>query len=84
MEYAWNPDRGATVPAVLLDQTCRIGRPKKQEEVIVMRKTGLIVALDNMPDVPINTVLGKGKTWVAMFGQPPYSEGKDFSALWSG
>lgn len=32
--------------------------------------------------IPINTVLGKGAEWVAMFGQPPYLEGTDFSAFW--
>lgn len=29
--------------------------------------------------VPINTDLGKGKEWVAMFGQPPYSKNMNFS-----
>lgn len=33
--------------------------------------------------VPINTDLGKGDGWVKMFGQPPYPEGKDFSAFWT-
>ncbi len=32
--------------------------------------------------VPINTVLGKGKNWVNLFGQPPYKSGTDFSAFW--
>jgi orotate phosphoribosyltransferase len=32
---------------------------------------------------PINMVLGKGKAWVAMFGQPPYPPGKDFSEFWA-
>ena len=32
---------------------------------------------------PINTILGKGKAWVEMFGQPPYPPGKDFSAFWA-
>jgi orotate phosphoribosyltransferase len=31
---------------------------------------------------PVNTVLGKGKVWVRLFGQPPYTEDKDFSAFW--
>ena len=32
--------------------------------------------------VPINTQLGKGKSWVNLFGQPPYARDTDFSALW--
>ena len=32
--------------------------------------------------IPITTDIGKGKEWVAMFGQPPYPEGMDFSAFW--
>lgn len=32
--------------------------------------------------IPITTDLGKGKRWVAMFGQPPYPEGMDFSVFW--
>lgn len=31
--------------------------------------------------VPINTDLGKGERWVKLFGQPPYPQGKDFSAF---
>ena len=31
----------------------------------------------------INTKLGKGSEWVAMFGQPPYPEGMDFSQFWT-
>jgi len=31
---------------------------------------------------PITTDLGKGAEWVEIFGQPPYPEGKDFSAFW--
>jgi len=31
---------------------------------------------------PINTILGKGKVWVNLFGQPPYPEDKDFSPFW--
>lgn len=33
--------------------------------------------------IPINTLLGKGKGWVAMFGQPPYSSDVDFSPFWN-
>lgn len=33
--------------------------------------------------VPINTDLGKGSEWVAMFGQPPYEPGTDFLKFWS-
>jgi len=33
--------------------------------------------------IPINTLLGKGKRWVAMFGQPPYSPDVDFSPFWN-
>ena len=29
----------------------------------------------------INTILGKGKTWVEQFGQPPYGSNVDFSAF---
>lgn len=29
----------------------------------------------------INTVLGKGKLWVEMFGKPPYAPGTDFSCF---
>lgn len=29
--------------------------------------------------VPINIMLGKGRRWVKIFGQPPYKEGTDFS-----
>lgn len=32
--------------------------------------------------VPINTDLGKGQSWVTMFGQPPYPAGTDFSRFW--
>lgn len=32
--------------------------------------------------IPINTDLGKGERWVAMFGQPPYSPDMDFSDFW--
>lgn len=32
--------------------------------------------------IPITTDLGKGKRWVAMFGQPPYPEDMDFSTFW--
>jgi orotate phosphoribosyltransferase len=32
--------------------------------------------------IPINTDLGKGKEFVAMFGQPPYDPGTDFSKFW--
>lgn len=31
---------------------------------------------------PINILLGKGKRWVKMFGQPPYPKNTDFSAFW--
>lgn len=31
---------------------------------------------------PITTHLGKGAEWVAMFGQPPYPPGMDFSQFW--
>jgi orotate phosphoribosyltransferase len=31
---------------------------------------------------PVNTVLGKGKVWANLFGQPPYPPGRDFSAFW--
>jgi orotate phosphoribosyltransferase len=31
---------------------------------------------------PVNTVLGKGKVWTNLFGQPPYPADKDFSAFW--
>ncbi len=33
--------------------------------------------------IPINTDLGKGSEWIAMFGQPPYPEAMDFSAFWA-
>jgi len=33
---------------------------------------------------PITLQPGKGKEWVAMFGQPPYPEDKDFSSFWEG
>jgi orotate phosphoribosyltransferase len=32
--------------------------------------------------MPINTNLGKGSEWVAMFGQPPYDPSTDFSIFW--
>jgi hypothetical protein len=32
--------------------------------------------------IPINTDLGKGGEWVAMFGQPPYDPSTDFSIFW--
>jgi orotate phosphoribosyltransferase len=32
--------------------------------------------------VPVNTVLGKGKVWVNLFGQPPYPADRNFSAFW--
>ena len=31
---------------------------------------------------PVNIILGKGKVWVNLFGQPPYPKDKDFSAFW--
>jgi orotate phosphoribosyltransferase len=31
---------------------------------------------------PVNTVLGKGKVWAKLFGQPPYPDSEDFSAFW--
>jgi hypothetical protein len=43
--------------------------------------------LEPCPDcqkgIPIDTVLGKGKAWVNMFGQPPYPPDMDFSAFWA-
>jgi orotate phosphoribosyltransferase len=30
----------------------------------------------------VNTVLGKGKVWINLFGQPPYAADKDFSPFW--
>ena len=33
--------------------------------------------------VPINTMLGKGKKWVDLFGQPTYAQGTDFSAFYN-
>lgn len=32
--------------------------------------------------IPINIILGKGRYWVNLFGQPPYLEEKDFSSFW--
>ena len=32
--------------------------------------------------IPITTDIGKGREWVAMFGQPPYPESMDFSEFW--
>lgn len=32
--------------------------------------------------IPINTILGKGKRWIELFGQPPYNPRADFSEFW--